>query len=206
LGPLQYSDCCSSSQGTEPPRSRFRRRRCLLKGCEQFFWPSRPQCRFCSEGCRRQAKKWWSWRAAAKWRVTPEGMECRQAQSRRYRRRIPLPLIEAPTTVTEASPIESLVVAAGPAVSSASAAEAREGQRPATILEDFWVHDCRRPGCYETFAVPSPCSLKRFCSVACRKALRRVLAREAAYRKRRRAGIWPRCRRLRAKPTPRKRC
>jgi hypothetical protein len=103
-----------------------------------------------------------------------------------------LVLIEAPTAA--AVPLEPAPV------------EAREGQRPAPILEIFSVRMCKRPGCYELFRVSSICSLKRFCSAACCKALRRVLAREAGYHRRRLAGIRPRCRRSRPVPEPRKRC
>jgi len=43
---------------------------------------------------------------------------------------------------------------------------------------------CDRPGCYEHFAPSrrSPC--QRFCSAACRQALRRVIERERLWRKR----------------------
>ena len=194
MGPIQYPDCDPSAQEAESPPSRFRCRLCLLKGCERMFRPSRPQCRYCSEACGREGKKWRSRRAAGRWRGSERGKECRRAQSRRYRRLIPLVLIEAPTAAA-AVPLEP-----------APGVEAREGQRPARILDNLSVRMCKRPGCYELFGVPTECSLKSFCSAACRKALRRVLTREAGYRRRRLAGIRPRCRRLRPAPKPRKRC
>jgi hypothetical protein len=193
LGPLQYPDCDPSAQEAECPPSRFRCRLCLLKGCERMFRPSRPQCRFCSEACGREGKRWRSRRAAGLWRGSERGKECRQAQSRRYRRLIPLVLIESP--IAAAVPLEP-----------APGVEAREGQRPAPILDDLSVRMCKRPGCYELFGVTTECSLKSFCSAACRKALRRVLAREAGYRRCRLVGIRPRCRRSRPAPKPRKRC
>ena len=73
----------------------------------------------------------------------------------------------------------------------------REGQRAVEISEDFVVCSCDRPGCYVEFAVPIAGSSRRFCSVACRLALRRVLDRESRYRQRRRRGLFrpvaPRC-------------
>jgi hypothetical protein len=74
---------------------------------------------------------------------------------------------------------------------------AREGQRAAEIPEDFAVRSCHRPGCYVEFAVRPDDSSRRFCSVACRLALRRVLDRESRWRWRRRQGrlrrVTPRC-------------
>lgn len=73
-----------------------------------------------------------------------------------------------------------------PQATSADAAAPREGQRPALEHEDFCERMCDRPGCYVTFWVSDPSARRRFCSVACRLALRRVLDREARYRQRRR--------------------
>jgi hypothetical protein len=61
-----------------------------------------------------------------------------------------------------------------------------EGQRPASASEDFQARRCERPGCYEQFSIKHEHSRQRFCSVACRMALRRVLDRESRYRARRR--------------------
>ena len=41
------------------PRSRW----CLLKGCEQRFRPQHARQRYCSEGCRKEARKWSEWKA-----------------------------------------------------------------------------------------------------------------------------------------------
>ena len=48
--------------------------------------------------------------------------------------------------------------------------------------EDFSGEPCHRPGCYELFSLPHEHSRKRFCSLECRLALRRVLDRESRYR------------------------
>ena len=71
----------------------------------------------------------------------------------------------------------------------------REGQRPAEGDEDSCQRMCDRPGCYVMFLVTVAFLCRRFCSLACRLALRRVLDREARYRQRRRR--WRRERRQR---------
>jgi hypothetical protein len=195
LGPHQYPVSCESTQEADRSRGRYRCRRCLLKDCERSYRPRHPQCRFCSDACQRAAKKWRAWRAAERWRATERGKECRRAQSRRYRRLIALPLLtEAPCQAPEPT-LEP------PPVPESSPDEAREGQRPAPIPENFVVWPCARPGCYVLFGVPADWSPRRFCCDLCHKALRRVLDREARYQRRRRARVRPRARPV---PKPRK--
>jgi hypothetical protein len=64
------------------PRSRL----CLLKGCEGRFHPRRAGERYCSEECRRAARRWSRWKAQQSYRATAAGKEKRNGQSRRYRR------------------------------------------------------------------------------------------------------------------------
>jgi hypothetical protein len=204
LGPLQYSVFCGSAQEATTPTRRFRPRVCLLKGCERSFRPDHPRCHFCSDACRRKAKKWRAWRAARAWRSSDRGKECRRAQSRRYRQLIPLVVLTLPVADPEPAAAPPPPPApAEPAPAELPPAEAREGQRIATILEDLLVRACLRPGCYELFSVPTEYSLKQFCCTACRKALGRVREREGRYQRRRRAGVRPRCRRSRPTPKPR---
>ncbi len=66
------------------PRARF----CLLKGCEQGFHPQQPRQRYCSERCRKEARKWSRWKAQQRYRETATGQEKRNRQSRRYRERV----------------------------------------------------------------------------------------------------------------------
>src|ERR1700730_13408764 len=68
-------------------RRRPRRRRCLLKGCEERFRPARVGMRYCV-GCREGAKKWRRGKAQQKYRGTRSGKERRSAQSQRYRERM----------------------------------------------------------------------------------------------------------------------
>jgi hypothetical protein len=149
--------------GERPEGCVHRPRRCLLKGCERLFWPRHPRSHYCSEECRHAARHWQCWRASQRYRATENGKQQRCAQSKRYRERV---REQQAASADEESP--------------------REGQRMASEPEDFSGRPCDRPGCYELFAIPHEHSCKRFCSVACRLALRRVLDREGRYRARRR--------------------
>jgi hypothetical protein len=149
--------------GERPEGCRQRPRRCLLKGCERLFWPRRPQARYCSVSCQQAARRWRRRQSSQRYRSTDPGRERRRQQSQRYRQR-----------------------QREQAKASAEAEALREGQRPASASADFATRRCERPGCYEQFALKHEHSCKRFCSVACRLALRRVLDREARYRARRR--------------------
>ena len=67
---------------------RPRRRRCLLKGCEQNFPPRQAGQRYCSEDCRKAARRWSRWKAQRKYRTTAAGKAKRNHQSRCYRERV----------------------------------------------------------------------------------------------------------------------
>ena len=141
----------------------YRPRLCLLKGCERLFWPRHWRSHYCSEACGRAARRWQCWHAGQKYRATEQGRARRREQNQRRRER----LRERQRASADDEP-------------------SREGQRIASSGEDFSGRPCDRPGCYLIFPVPYEHSCKRFCSVACRLALRRVLDREARYRARRR--------------------
>jgi hypothetical protein len=149
--------------GERPEGSHHRPRRCLLKGCERLFWPRRPQARYCSEGCQQAARRWRRRQASRRYRASDSGRERRRDQARRYRQRSR----ERQTA-------------------SAAVGLPGEGQRPALACKDSGARRCERPGCYEHFPVKHERSYQRFCSRACRLALRRVLDRESRYRARRR--------------------
>jgi hypothetical protein len=185
VGPPQYP---FGSEPTQQGRSGYRQRRCLLKGCERWYQPSRPQSRYCSEACREAARRWRRWQASRRWRATPQGQERRREQSRRYRQR------RRERVVSVAGS------AAGAAVSAAGVVAACEGQRPAVAGEDFAWRPCQRPGCYELFVPSARSPGQHFCSCLCRRALRRVLDREAHWR--RRCRRRQRERRRRSRPPP----
>jgi len=167
VGPPQYLCSCHDDQG---PRRRFPARRCLLKGCEQSFQPRQPQSRYCSAACQQAARRWRRRHASQRYRASKQGKERRRAQSRRYRQR-------QPTATLTANAVK-----AAPAATAAP----REGQRPAHFGKDFRWRRCQRPGCYVWFRVPSRSPGQHFCSCLCRQALRRVLDREAHWRRRHR--------------------
>jgi hypothetical protein len=150
--------------GERPEGCRHHRpRRCVLKGCERLFWPRHWRSRYCSEGCHGAARRWQRWRSSQEYRATENGKQQRREQSKRYRER---------QRERKAA--------------SADGNSPREGQRIQPAGEDFSGKPCVRPGCYELFKLPYEHSNKRFCSVACRLALRRVVDREARYQARRR--------------------
>ena len=72
----------------QPPDRRPRTRCCLLKGCEWRFRPQRAGQRYCSDECRRAARRWSRWKAQQSYRETAAGKEKRNGQSRRYRQRV----------------------------------------------------------------------------------------------------------------------
>jgi hypothetical protein len=91
MGPAEDSTRLAEGQEhgrrTRPTRCP-RTRSCLLKGCEQRFRPQRAQQRYCSEECRRAARRWSRWKAQQSYRATAAGKEKRNGQRRRYRERV----------------------------------------------------------------------------------------------------------------------
>jgi hypothetical protein len=166
-------------------RSHRCRRRCLLKGCGQWFQPTYPQCRYCSVACREAARRWRRWHAQQKYRSSRNGREHRQQQARRYRQRCQ----QRPPAVAAAS---DRAAGAPPGHDRPC-----EGKRPAKPMEKVSLCPCDRPGCYELFAMGTASSPRRFCCALCRQALRCVLDREARWRQRRRRGLRPAGRRPR---------
>lgn len=198
MGRSQFPPRGEPGQGAAAPFGHFRCRRCLLKGCEQFYRPSHPQSRYCSDHCRRESELWRRRRASWTWRASALGKRRRREQSRRYRQRIPLVVLpESYFTVQPAQSEPPSVT--NPMPSATPVPETREGQRPASKSDDLSLRWCKRPGCYTVFAVHSAFSPQRFCSCGCRRALRNVLDREERYRRRRRDGY--RLPRRHARPT-----
>ena len=195
LGSPQYPVCCTPGQDSSAPARHFRRRRCLLKGCERSYRPTHPQSRYCSDACRTAARRWRRRQASRTWRVSAAGKVRRRQQCRRYRRRLPLVVLAEPPPVSS-PPLQPAPPAPAPPTAAC------EGQRPATFPQDFSVRSCQRPGCYQCFSVSSDWSPQRFCCGLCRQALRRVLDREARYRRRRRQGFRPPRRRPTTAPPP----
>jgi len=88
MGPPESPTRPRKNQATGRRKRRAcRPRRCLLKECEQRFLPTRARQRYCSEDCRKAARKWSLWKAQQKYRTTDDGKQKRNGQSRRYRER-----------------------------------------------------------------------------------------------------------------------
>lgn len=162
LGQGGNAVCCSRGR-------RYRCRRCLLKGCERWFRPLRPQARYCSVGCQAAARRWRRWLASRGYRQREQGRQRRRDQSQRYRARVRERRQRVAAQLT-----------------SSAATAADEGQRPASQPKIASGVPCHRPGCYVVFVVASRSPQQKFCSCSCHKALRRVQQREACYRARRR--------------------
>lgn len=174
-------DPLALSETPRPSQRAGRLRRCLLKGCEQWFRPAHPSCRYCSAACRQAARQWRRWRAQQKYRASAHGRQRRQGQARRYRQRCRSRLAwRRPRTRARAAGVAAVLDPARPA---------REGKRWAEKSAAVPRCPCDRPGCYVLFPAGPPGSLRRFCCVLCRRALRRVLDREARRRRRRRRGL-----------------
>ncbi len=180
MDPLPLSDPPRPPQGA----GGLRARRCLLKGCERWFRPAHSGCRYCSAACRQAARRWRRWRAQQKYRASAQGRQQRRQQARRYRQR-------RRGRLSWPGPAPRRW-AAGEAAVPDGAASAREGKRWPAKPDDGGGQPCDRPGCYVLFRAGPVSNPRRFCCVLCRRALRRVLDREARRRQRRRRGLrWP---------------
>jgi hypothetical protein len=103
MGPPESPTRNRKTQAAGWRRRRARRRRCLLKGCEQRFAPRQARQRYCSEGCRKAARKWSRWKAQQRYRETAAGQQKRNGQSRRYRERVKSRKPPEPEAVNEAA-------------------------------------------------------------------------------------------------------
>jgi len=67
------------------------------------FHPRQARQRYCSEGCRKEARKWSCWKAQRRYRETTVGKEKRNGQSPRYRERVRTGKPEEKEAVEEAA-------------------------------------------------------------------------------------------------------
>jgi hypothetical protein len=100
----------SESRTGQPENQEGRRKRlarrprmrcCLLKGCEQRFYPRQARQRYCSERCQEGARKWSRWKAQQRYRETAAGQQKRNGQSRRYRERVKSRIAPEPEEVND---------------------------------------------------------------------------------------------------------
>ena len=115
MGRFQFPRALRPGQPSDSHRWHPDCRRCLLKGCERWFRPRRPQARYCRPACQDAARRWRRWRAGQRYRDTANGQQHRRDQSRRHRDRQrqrsarsqpdpPTPHVESPPTAVEADP------------------------------------------------------------------------------------------------------
>jgi hypothetical protein len=89
VGPDEDSTLpAEARESGQPPGRRPRTRCCLLKGCERRFHPQLAGQRYCSDDCRKAARRWSRWNAQQSYRATAVGKERRNGQSRRYRQQV----------------------------------------------------------------------------------------------------------------------
>ncbi len=105
MGPSESPTEHPEKQGRRRKRlpRRPRKRRCLLKGCEQRFHPRQARQRYCGEHCRTAARKWSRWKAQQRYRATKTGKQRRNGQSQRYRERVRRRKPAAPEAVIESA-------------------------------------------------------------------------------------------------------
>jgi hypothetical protein len=146
-------DCANEAVG----QFFWRTRLCLLKGCERPFRPQHPAARYCSEECRRAARRWSAKRARKRYRHSLKGKVARRRQSRAYRQRGAIP-----QNGSRDPPRQS---------------EGDHYQQNQGIL-------CARAGCYARITIQrrSPC--QKYCCFSCRRAMWRVIERERRWRSR----------------------
>jgi hypothetical protein len=166
--PVSPSQRCRERRLVQGVRWRFGHRICLLKGCEQFFRPPHRLSRYCSSDCQAKAFRWRMRTANRRYRASEQGKCRRRAQACRYRERC-RQRANNPTAGSHSPGRTDRTTPARPC---------GEGYPHPLGAADFF---CQRPGCYQTFAKTARSPLQKFCSAACRQALRRVLLRERRW-------------------------
>jgi hypothetical protein len=131
----------------QPPGRRPRTRCCLLKGCERHFCPQRARQRYCSDECRRAARRWSRWKAQQSYRATAVGKERRNGQSRRYRERV---RNRQPAAPVEAVPDAARVITPNFFRLLLRPSWLLRGIRPAAALAPPAVLFARVPACHGT--------------------------------------------------------
>ncbi len=187
MGHSQFPRASLSGQSPRSRRWHPNCHRCLLKGCEDWFLPRRPQARYCSPACQKAARRWRRWLSCQRFKATTHGKKLRREQVRRYRIRLQQrsSLAEpAPPAcdVELTSPVVESQTSTAPSESPPVASTPAEDQRPAKIPEQSCGLTCHRPGCYILFLPSGRSPDQKFCSNPCRQALRRVRQRELRLR------------------------
>lgn len=152
-------------RGRRTKRRRLGPRICLRKGCDREFQARRRNQQYCQDpGCLCEVRRWQAVKRQRRCRATAEGRR-KRAQAERERR-------QRRRAEDKGSPIDK---------SSPQGAGACAWSRRKSIPEIF----CDRPGCYNP-PRSSPRVPTRYCSDACRQAMRRVQDRHRKWRRRNR--------------------
>ena len=154
MGPHQFA---LFRRGFQCPPCQPRSRQCLYAGCGRWFLPCCARRYYCSPACREAARRWSQDRAQEKYRASEQGKACRREQSRRYRERC-----RERARCSESAEAEV----------PKTACEGHQQGPPEPCGKKIY---CARPGCYNQFVVCARSPLQRFCSSACRNALRASL-------------------------------
>jgi hypothetical protein len=150
-------DCQGTERrGTSARGRRPRLRSCFRKGCDRKYQPQRYNQRYCQDRqCQQEVRRWHAAKRQARHREDDE-VRVRHAQAEKARRQ--------------------RAKSASQAVENPKIAPAR-----GHAAENFFsLRFCDRPGCYQC-PVTALCSPGRYCSAACRQAVRNVLDRERKW-------------------------
>lgn len=137
---------------------RFRPRICLRKGCGRMYQPQRWNQRYCQDAqCLKAMRRWQAAKRQQQRRSRPEVRQERAAEARERRARH-----------REEGRAAGRATSATPSDSAWSRSKKKSGPV------------CDRPGCYEA---PRPCCrcTARYCTDACRQAMRRTCDRERKW-------------------------
>lgn len=159
----------SSSPGGCGQNRCLRPRICLRLGCGHCYQPRRWNQRFCQEpACSLELRRWQAAKRQRRCREDPASRQRHAASQRRRRRQAR----EKAALAAASRPSGAVDATAKPVVDQPPGAWSRCKRYP----KDF----CDRPGCYE----PTREALRvqaKYCSDACREAMRRVVDRERKW-------------------------
>lgn len=168
MGQLQHTSRKADSASSSAAAPRLRPRVCLRKDCGRQFQPNRHNQKYCQDPeCLRLLRRWQAAKRQQRRRAHPDVRQ-QHADAQRERRARQREECRCQETATAAEP--ELI----PAEQSS-----RAWSRSNVFSRPF----CDRPGCYEpvrtSYRAPA-----RYCSNACRQAVRRVRDRERKWLRR----------------------
>ncbi len=164
MGHLQHTLCsCLSASGRRPcPRI------CLRKGCGRIYKARRWNQRYCQDPkCLQLVRRWQAAKRQEERRRRPEARAAHATAERQRRARQAEGLRETPSE-SASTPDDD------------HAPDDDQDRGAWSRSKTFSVPFCDRPGCYEAVRASCRCEA-RYCSDACRQAVRRVRDRERKW-------------------------